>query len=61
MLQLAFRWLLAHDVIPSVIAGASNGEQLTLNADAVAGKLSPEDKAEVEKIAANAPPLFWVH
>ena len=61
MLQLAFRWLLAHEVIPSVIAGASNGEQLKQNAEAVASVLSAEDKAEVEKIAGNAPALFWVH
>ncbi len=61
MLQLAFRWLLAHDVIPSVIAGASTPDQVRQNADAVAGALSAEDMAEIEKIAGNAPHRFWVH
>jgi aryl-alcohol dehydrogenase-like predicted oxidoreductase len=61
LLQLAFRWLLAHDVIPSVIAGASTPEQVKQNADAVDGKLSAEDMAEIAEIAANAPGLFWEH
>ncbi len=61
LLQLAFRWLLAHDVIPSVIAGASTPEQVKQNAQAVAGALSAEDKAEVEAITMNAPHRFWVH
>ena len=61
MLQLAFRWLLAHDVVPSVIAGASTPEQVKQNAEAVAGRLSEEDMAEIEKIADNAPHRFWVH
>lgn len=61
MLQLAFRWLLAHDVVPSVIAGASTPEQVRQNAEAVAGALSAADMAEIEAIAGNAPALFWVH
>ncbi|MDF2117258.1 aldo/keto reductase [Roseiarcaceae bacterium H3SJ34-1] len=61
LLQLAFRWLLAHDVVPSVIAGASTPEQVQQNAEAVAGRLSDGDMAEIEKIAGNAPNRFWVH
>ena len=61
MLQLAFRWLLAHAEVPSVIAGASTPEQVKQNADAVAGSLNTDDMAEIESIAGNAPHLFWVH
>lgn len=61
MLQMAFRWLLSHDVVPSVIAGASTPEQVKENADAVSGAFSASDIAEIEKIANNAPALFWVH
>ena len=61
LLQLAFRWLLAHEVIPSVIAGASTPDQVSENAEAAAGALSLADIAEIEKIAGNAPNLFWVH
>ncbi len=61
LLQLAFRWLLAHSAIPSVIAGASTPEQVRQNAEAVAWALSAEDMAEIDKIAANAPGRFWEH
>jgi aryl-alcohol dehydrogenase-like predicted oxidoreductase len=61
MPQMAFRWLLSHDVIPSVIAGASTPSQVRENAEAVAGKLSEDDLVEIHRIAGNAPPLFWVH
>ncbi len=61
MLQLAFRWLLAHPEIPSVIAGASTPEQLKQNAEAVAGQLSAEDMLEIDKLASNAPRTFWGH
>lgn len=61
MLQMAFRWLLSHDVVPSVIAGASTPAQVQENAQAVAVPLTPDDVAEIEKIARNAPAQFWVH
>ncbi|MDH7794987.1 MULTISPECIES: aldo/keto reductase [unclassified Beijerinckia] len=61
MLQLAFRWLLSRRVVPSVIAGASTPEQVQQNADAVSGFLSGDDVAEIERLAGNAPSVFWVH
>jgi aryl-alcohol dehydrogenase-like predicted oxidoreductase len=61
LLQLAFRWLLAQDVVPSVIAGASAPAQVEENARAVAGALTDEDLAEVERLAANKPPAFGAH
>ncbi len=35
ILSLAFSWLLSHDVVSSVIAGASNADQIRANANAV--------------------------
>jgi aryl-alcohol dehydrogenase-like predicted oxidoreductase len=35
ILSLAFSWLLSHDVIPCVIAGASNADQVRANANSV--------------------------
>ena len=35
LLTLAFSWLLSHDQVPSVIAGASNAEQVRANASSV--------------------------
>ncbi|MGD0853131.1 MAG: aldo/keto reductase [Acidimicrobiales bacterium] len=35
ILSLAFSWLLSHDVVSSVIAGASNADQVRANANAV--------------------------
>ncbi len=61
MLQLAFRWLLAHDCVPSVIAGASTPEQVRQNADAVNGALSATQMHEIDTLAGNAPDRFWVH
>ena len=58
MVDLAFRWLLAQDVVPSVIAGASAPEQVVENAKAVEGRLSAAQLAEVETAAGNRPPLF---
>jgi aryl-alcohol dehydrogenase-like predicted oxidoreductase len=41
MLSFAFSWLLSHDVVSSVIAGASNADQVNANAHAVR-TLSPD-------------------
>ncbi len=41
MLSLAFSWLLSHDAVASVIAGASNADQVRANANAVR-TLSPD-------------------
>ena len=61
MLQLAFRWLLSRRAVPSVIAGASTAEQVVQNVDAVNGQLGDDDVAEIERLAGNAPSLFWAH
>jgi aryl-alcohol dehydrogenase-like predicted oxidoreductase len=48
--DLAFAWLLSHKSIPSVIAGATNPDQVTANASAIAWKLSDEDLAELKEL-----------
>ncbi|MDP6271020.1 MAG: aldo/keto reductase [Alphaproteobacteria bacterium] len=48
--DLAFAWLLAQKTVPSVIAGASNDEQLEQNLKAVEWTLSAEDLAEIERL-----------
>jgi aryl-alcohol dehydrogenase-like predicted oxidoreductase len=41
--ELAIAWLLAHPVVPSVIAGATSAEQLGANAIAADWKLSADE------------------
>jgi aryl-alcohol dehydrogenase-like predicted oxidoreductase len=48
LLELAFAWLLAHDYVASVIAGATKAEQIEQNVKAAAWKLTPAEKAEVD-------------
>jgi aryl-alcohol dehydrogenase-like predicted oxidoreductase len=52
MLELAFAWLLGHQVVSSVIAGATRPEQVKANAATAAWKLTPQEVAEVTKLAA---------
>jgi aryl-alcohol dehydrogenase-like predicted oxidoreductase len=52
MLELAFAWLLGHPVVSSVIAGATKPEQVALNAATAGWRLTPEEVAEVSKLAA---------
>ena len=47
ILELAFAWLLGHEVVSSVIAGATTAEQVQTNAATAAWHLSPEDVKEV--------------
>lgn len=47
--DLAFAWLLSKEVIPSVIAGATTPEQVTMNAKTLEWKLSEEEVGEVGK------------
>ncbi len=47
ILELAFAWLLGHEVVSSVIAGATTPEQVQTNAATAAWRLSPEDVKEV--------------
>ncbi len=51
LLELAFSWLLAHPVVPSVIAGATKVEQVAANVKAADWALTAEDLAEIDKIA----------
>jgi len=49
ILELAFAWLLGHDVVSSVIAGATSVEQVKANAATAAWELTAE---EVDEVAA---------
>jgi aryl-alcohol dehydrogenase-like predicted oxidoreductase len=50
LLELAFGWLLANPLVPSVIAGASSPEQLMQNTQACGWQLSADDLAEIDRI-----------
>lgn len=52
ILDLAFAWLLAHDEIPTVIAGATSPEQVVANAAAASWRLSDADIDDVQVILA---------
>lgn len=52
ILQLAFAWLLAHDAVSSVIAGATKVEQVRANASAETWTLSADEAAEVSTLVA---------
>ncbi len=47
ILELAFAWLLGHEVVSSVIAGATTPEQVKTNAATAAWHLTPEEVKEV--------------
>ncbi|MGH8663550.1 MAG: aldo/keto reductase [Burkholderiales bacterium] len=51
LLELAFGWLAAQPVVPSVIAGATSPEQVAMNVAAVGWKLDAADLAEIDRIA----------
>ncbi len=51
ILDLAFAWLSAHDVVASVIAGATTREQVLLNAATASWQLSDSERDEVSEIA----------
>ncbi|HEX4507813.1 MAG TPA: aldo/keto reductase [Alphaproteobacteria bacterium] len=51
ILELAFSWLLAQQVVPSVIAGATKAEQVAANVKAADWVMTPEELAEIDKIA----------
>jgi len=52
LLELAFSWLLAHPPVASVIAGATKPEQVHANAKAASWRLTEEELAEVDRLAA---------
>lgn len=53
--ELAIAWLLSRPVVSTVIAGADRVEHIEANAKAVDWKLTPEDLAEIDRIAPRAP------
>jgi aryl-alcohol dehydrogenase-like predicted oxidoreductase len=54
LLELAFSWLLSHDRLASVIAGATRPEQIEANVKAASWELTPEEIAEVDRLSAKA-------
>jgi aryl-alcohol dehydrogenase-like predicted oxidoreductase len=50
LLELAFSWLLRDEVVASVIAGATDAQQVEQNVRAAGWKLSAEDLAEIDRI-----------
>ncbi|WP_374471811.1 aldo/keto reductase [Phenylobacterium sp.] len=51
LLELAFAWLLGQPVVSSVIAGATTPDQVRANAAAAAWALTPDEVAEVTRLA----------
>ncbi len=51
LVELAFAWLLAHDAVPSVIAGATRPEQVRQNAATADVELSPQVLERIDEIA----------
>jgi aryl-alcohol dehydrogenase-like predicted oxidoreductase len=54
LVELAFSWLLSHDSLASVIAGATRPEQVEQNVKAADWALTPAELAEVDRISAKA-------
>lgn len=52
ILQMALGWLLSHDWMTAPIIGANSPEQLTNSLGAAGLKLTPEEKAELDKLTA---------
>ncbi|MEE8519331.1 MAG: aldo/keto reductase, partial [Dehalococcoidia bacterium] len=52
LLELAMGWLLAHPQVSTVITGTSTPEQVESNVKATEWVLTPEEKAEIDDIAA---------
>lgn len=50
MLELAISWLMSHDVVASVIAGATSPDQVRSNAGAANWRLTEAEMAEVDAI-----------
>jgi aryl-alcohol dehydrogenase-like predicted oxidoreductase len=50
ILELAFAWLLAHDYVPSVIAGATGPQQVEQNVRCASWKLTAAEKEEVDRL-----------
>jgi aryl-alcohol dehydrogenase-like predicted oxidoreductase len=54
MVELAFAWLLSHESLASVIAGATRPEQVEQNVRAADWVLTPAERTEVDRISAKA-------
>jgi aryl-alcohol dehydrogenase-like predicted oxidoreductase len=54
IIELALAWLLAQDAVCSVIAGATNPEQVVANARAIEWEMTLSDTAEVDRILEEA-------
>jgi aryl-alcohol dehydrogenase-like predicted oxidoreductase len=54
LLDLAFAWLLGHEVVSSVIAGATRPEQVHANAAAGSWTLTPAEVGEVTALVKSA-------
>ena len=52
LLDLAFSWLLRHDAVASVIAGATRPEQIRANVAAAGWTISNEDLAAIDRASA---------
>jgi aryl-alcohol dehydrogenase-like predicted oxidoreductase len=52
--EAAIAWLLAHPVVPSVIAGARRPEQIEANIKAAAWTMTPEERDELTSLVAIA-------
>ncbi|HEX5265677.1 MAG TPA: aldo/keto reductase [Acidimicrobiales bacterium] len=52
ILDLAFAWLLAHDPVATVIAGATRPEQVKANVEAARWKLSAADLVDIGRLLA---------
>jgi aryl-alcohol dehydrogenase-like predicted oxidoreductase len=55
VLELAFSWLLAHEVVASVIAGASSARQVADNASAATWNLTTDDLHEIDALLRTGP------
>jgi aryl-alcohol dehydrogenase-like predicted oxidoreductase len=51
LLELAFGWLAAQPLVPSIIAGATSPAQIDANARATVWQLTPDELAAVDEIA----------
>lgn len=50
LLELAFAWLLGHETVSSVIAGATTADQVKANAATAGWRLTPEEVTEVSAL-----------
>jgi aryl-alcohol dehydrogenase-like predicted oxidoreductase len=60
LLELAFGWLAAQPVVASVIAGATQAEQVELNEKSTGWELTPAELAEIDRISGKTEPMSVV-